>query len=98
MKGDQKIKTKVAELKGLVDELNDWLTNVNPCAYTDSIIEKIIEKVKAVKTLYVQSVKPRKCEHSISGLCESGCAQECDGFDTYCDGYELKQNKTKKTK
>lgn len=49
MKNDRKITGEVKAIENLAEE---YLRCPNPCAYTDSILDKIIERAERLKSLH----------------------------------------------
>lgn len=52
MKNDEKIKAKAVELKSYLDGFLDYINSFNPCAYSDRILETVIDLSKKLEKLY----------------------------------------------
>lgn len=49
MKNDEEIKRKVQDIRKYADE---WLQMPNACAYSDSILDLIIDRAERIKALH----------------------------------------------
>lgn len=52
MTNDKKILEKVTEIRKSCEAYISYVTELNPCAYTDRMLEKLIAEGKELETLY----------------------------------------------
>ena len=66
---DKKIKQTVKELKKACRQYLDYVTALNPCAYSDRMVEEILEKADKLNAIYYgkRGKKDDKTDTSSSG-------------------------------
>lgn len=60
MRKDKELLAKMLELKSFSDGWLDYVKSFNPCAYSDRILEHVIEVAEEIKQLHEENFKEGK--------------------------------------